>query len=162
MSTSQSKNEAPVIGRLFYYLKNIMKTYEKILLALAFVLTAFSLFVNRSDDSVRPGSVTQGSDYQATTTDQTWPTLTPKIVKSEQGTLGTVTITTAGTGSLTIYDATTTNIALRGNVATSTITLAHFAVTATVGTYVFDRVFFNGLIVVYTGTNTASTTITYR
>lgn len=152
----------PQGASLFYYLKNIMK---KILLSLAITLTVFMLVLVAARNLAprADASVAFGNDYQATTTDQTWTTAIPKVLDSSNGSLGSVVITTTGTGSLTLYDATTTNINLRtGGTATSTITLANFQITTTAGTYTFDRVFFNGLIAVWTGTNAASTTITYR
>ncbi len=141
-----------------------MKTIEKIILSFAITLTVFALVLTFSHTPSKvEGSVAFGNDYFGTTTDQTWTTLVPKVVKSVGGSLGSVTITTAGTGSLFLYDATTTDITLRTNgTATSTITLAAFQITTTVGTFTFDRSFGNGLIAVWVGSNNASTTITYR
>lgn len=142
-----------------------MKKLEKIFLAFSITLTIFALVLvaTRNQTKTVDASVAFGNDYQATTTDATWTTAIPKVLDASNGSLGSVVITTVGTGSLTLYDATTTNINLRtGNTATSTITLANFAITTSLGTYTFDRSFFNGLIVVWTGTNNASTTITYR
>lgn len=142
-----------------------MKKLEKILLAFSITLTVFVLVLvaTRNQTQTAYGSVAFGNDYQATSTDQTWTTLTPKVLDSSNGSLGSVVITTVGTGSLTLYDATTTDVTKRtGATATSTITLANFVVTTGLGTFTFDRVFFNGLIAVWTGTNNASTTITYR
>jgi hypothetical protein len=104
------------------------------------------------------GSVARSNEYQSTTTDATFPTF--KVIKSGDGSLAQVTITTAGTGSLTFYDATTTDRTLRTNAATTT--LAKFQITTTVGTYTFDSIFRYGLLVETTGSNIGSTTITYR
>lgn len=126
----------------------------------AIILTAFLVVQNASRVE---GSTFQGNDYQGTTTDDTWVTTSPKVLKVGGGALAQVTITTAGTGSLLLVDATTTDVSKRtGNTATSTITLANFGITTTVGTYTFDRTFNRGLIVVWVGTNNASSTITYR
>lgn len=127
-------------------------------------LTAFALnFMFLRDAQRVEGSVGFGNDYLGTTTDQTWTTLTPKVLKSTGGSLGSVVVTTVGTGSLTLYDATTTDITKRtGGTATSTLVLANFQITTALGTYTFDRSFNDGLIVVWVGTNNASTTITYR
>lgn len=125
------------------------------------LLTAlfFALFDQKPQNVL--GSVDQGGEYKATTTDATF-TL-PKSIQIGSGTLGSVVITTAGVGKLTLYDATTTNVGLRApNKATSTQTLANFVITTTVGTYTFDASFYDGLIAEFTGTNVASTTITYR
>lgn len=108
-------------------------------------------------------SVSYGNDYLSTTTDATWLTLAPQLLLSKTGSLGSVVIQTIGTGSLTLYDATTTNNSLRTtSVATSTITLANWQITTSLGTYTFDTSFKNGLIAVWVGTNNATTTITYR
>lgn len=141
-----------------------MKTIEKVCISLSVVLTVFALglMFSRNTQKVE-GSVGFGNDYMSTTTDPTWATLTPKVLKTAGGSLGSVVITTVGTGSLFLYDATTTNVNLRTNTtATSTITLAAFQVTTGAGTFTFDSTFSNGLIAVWTGSNNASTTITYR
>ncbi len=138
--------------------------YTKYLLVLSIVLTVFAIGFMFSQ-SARPvgASTFQGQDYMGTTTDQTWTTLVPKVLKSQGGALGTVSVTTVGTGSLTFYDATTTNVNLRtNNTATSTIVLANFQITTSLGSYTFDRTFNDGLIVVWTGTNNASTSIMWR
>ncbi len=105
------------------------------------------------------GSVAPGNEYQSTTTDATFLNAA-KLLATGNGSLAQVTITTAGVGSLTFYDATTTNPSLRTKSATTT--LANFQITTTVGTYTFDSLFFVGLIAEFKGTNTASSTITLR
>src|SRR4051812_21743146 len=128
-----------------------------ILVGLMFVTILFIAFL--SGNKTANGSVAFGNDYQATTTDATWTTLTPKILLSKGGSLGSVIVTTIGTGSLTLYDATTTDNTLRASVATSTITVANWQITTSLGTYTFDTSFKNGLIAVWVGTNDATTTI---
>lgn len=113
-------------------------------------------------------SVTVGNQYQSTTTPQVADrtNLCPSPVgngraSSTTGVLGSVNITTAGTGGLAIYDATTTNNQLRVSIATSSMLLADFPA-ATAGSYHFDVEFKRGLLVDYTGTGISTTTISYR
>ncbi len=129
-----------------------------IIIAMIF-LTAMIVF---QQPKVVNGSVAFGNDYQATTTDATWVTTSPKLLWSRNGSLGSVIIQTVGTGALTLYDATTTDNTLRASTATSTITLANWQITTSLGTYTFDVAFKNGLTAVWVGTNNATTTITYR
>lgn len=117
------------------------------------------------------GSVTEGQGYTSTTTASTvastWTearTVTGTSTRS--GIFGSVVITkqTQAT-TLNIYDATTTDITLRNNVATSSILLASFGTSTPVGTYVFDSNFKTGLIVDPTpigGGMVASSTITWK
>ncbi len=125
--------------------------------ALLVVLSVVIILISTKNEPAY-GSVVQGSDYHSTTTDGTFTSA--KLIQSGGGALGSVTITTAGTGKLTLYDATTTNASLRTKTATTT--LANFNITTTVGTYTFDAIFYDGLIVEFTGTNVASSSITYR
>ncbi len=148
-----------------YNLIITMTKIEKVVLALCFVFTAFVLVFSATSQNIsKPfGSVNYGGEYQGTTTDATWTTLTPVVLKSGTGSLGSIVITTVGTGSLTLYDATTTDVTKRtGATATSTLVLANLQITTTLGTYTFDRNYYNGLIAVWVGTNNASTTITFR
>lgn len=115
-------------------------------------------------------SVEVGNQYNSTTT----PSVADETnlcralagsVSSTTGVLGSVNVLLTGAGTLTIYDATTTNANLRSaEQATSTLRLADFPASATVGSYHFDVGFKRGLLVDYTttGTGPASTTISYR
>lgn len=109
------------------------------------------------------GSVAIGNDYQGTTTVST-PGAFPVEARLQNygGSLGSVVLTGATTGTINIYDATTSDVTKRTpGQSTSTILLASFPASAATGDYVFDRVFFNGLYIVTTGT-IPTTTITYR
>lgn len=113
------------------------------------------------------GSVEVGNQYQSTTTpavaDAT--NLCPARVgmaSSTTGVLGAVNFLEANTGTLTIYDATTTNTTLRAH-STTTAILAEFPASPTEGSYHFDVEFKRGLLVDYSNSNTAgTTTISYR
>ena len=114
-------------------------------------------------------SVAVGNQYQSTTTPQVADrtNLCPArsgMASSTTGVLGSVNLTTSGAGELKIYDATTTNASLRAAIATTSMELASFPASATVGSYHFDIEFNRGLLVDYTttGTGVSSTTIGYR
>lgn len=108
------------------------------------------------------GSTARGSEYQGTTTSPTTSVFPAEnLIQSGSGTLGSVVVTATAAGIITLYDATTSNISLRGNTATSSLILANFAASPTVGTYTFDRSFYNGLYVSITGA-APTTTITFR
>ncbi len=81
---------------------------------------------------------------------------------STTGTLGSVHILSGGTGRITFYDATTTDVTLRsGAMATSTIYLADYPIGVGTTSNALNISFKRGLLVEYT-TGIASTTVTYR
>jgi len=146
---------------------------KQILTILATALISVGIFAvgqgTSLQDALSLGSVSVGNQYQATTTPQVADAtnLCPArigMASSTTGVLGSVNVTVAGTGALTLYDATTTNASLRGNIATSSLILADFTTTSAVGSYHFDVEFKNGLLVDYTtaGTGVPTTTISYR
>lgn len=107
------------------------------------------------------GSIQDSQAYTSVTT-ATGLTANKDLLKLGQGTLGSVIITGAAAGTFEIYDATTTNASLRTITATTSLTkLASFPTNASVGTYVFDTAFTQGLIVAFTSTQ-GTTTITFR
>ena len=116
------------------------------------------------------GSVFVGQQYQSTTTPQVadMTNVCPGvsgISSSTTGILGSVNVMISGGGEIVIYDATTTNSALRTPpTATSSAILALIPAGATVGSYHFDIAFKRGLLIDTTGTGTgvSSTTISYR
>lgn len=106
------------------------------------------------------GSVTVGNEYSYVTygTDST----PSSVVKKAPGVLGSVIITGANTGYLTIYAATTTDATKRANVATTSLSvIAQLPSSTAAGTYTFDVSYPIGLMPVWTG-NPATSTITYR
>lgn len=106
------------------------------------------------------GSVSQSSEYHATTTGYV---ATPnQVLQATPGTFGSVVISGANTGNLFFYDATTTNINLRtGQAATNSLYIGSIPANAAAGTYTFDEVVYNGLVMVISG-NPPTSTITYR
>lgn len=111
--------------------------------------------------------VSLGNEYFGTTTSSL--SIYPKInvlANGTQGTgaLGSVIMTAVGgsTGSIDIYDATTTNVNARtGQIATTSLLLASIPNNLTVGTYQFDIKYKYGLLTVVSGT-VGTTTITWR
>lgn len=129
-------------------------------LALATVVAVFAFFHYQS---TAYGSIQTGDEYQATTTYAGHPDVDGvRLIKTGFGSLAQVTITGANTGLISIYNATTSDISQRAAAkATSTILIADFPASAPAGTYVFDAVFTDGLLIVQSGTE-ATSTITYR
>ena len=143
----------------------------------AVLFITFSIFAIVSQRPAQSlGSVEVGSQYLSTTTPAVadlanicpFPLAAAggaKYASSTTGVLGNVNILRSGGGILAIYDATTTNVALRSaDQSTSTITLAYFGESPTAGTYQFDIGFKRGLLIDYSsaGAGISSTTISYR
>ncbi|MEK7180130.1 MAG: hypothetical protein AAB706_01530 [Patescibacteria group bacterium] len=141
----------------------------KNILALAILLTVIGVFsiIWQNPWQVN-ASVRVGDQYQATTTPQVadGANLCPArlgMASSTTGVLGSVNFLNANTGTLTIYDATTTDNTLRVSAATSSLILAEFPTSPTEGSYHFDIEFQRGLLIDYSNTNTVGTsTISYR
>jgi len=114
------------------------------------------------------GSVSATNEYTATSTapDNTFGGFTSETrIFSGAGTLGSVIITGVGGGIVNLYDATTTDVNKRtGQKATSTILVASFPANASVGTYTFDALVSDGLLLDLNATahGMPTTTITYR
>lgn len=110
------------------------------------------------------GSVETNSEYHATTTYSGQPTL--QYLDSGVGTLGSLVITKAGAAATLnyLYDATTTNANLRtSNMSTTSIILAAWPGNLAAGTYTFDQIFYNGLLLeLAPGSGIGSTTITFK
>lgn len=113
------------------------------------------------------GSVNISNEYHATTTQYNTALIKAgqgQLVKTGSGALGSVVILASAPSTLYFYDATTTNVLLRTDQkATSTIWLASFPASAAVGTYTFDSIFVDGLLIEgSSATNVPTTTITWR
>ena len=112
-------------------------------------------------------SVSVTDEYQATSTAANTlfgATITgDRLIKTGQGSLGSIVITGANTGVVNFYNATTSDVLKRtGNKATSTILLVSLPASLVAGTYVFDVEFTDGLFLDYDSGNMPTTTITYR
>ncbi len=85
-----------------------------------------------------------------------------QLLKTRFGSLGSVIITGAGAGYIDIYNASTTDATLRTVTATTSLpTIAHFPANTVAGTYDFNTIFTDGLLVVWTG-DIGTSTITYK
>jgi hypothetical protein len=126
------------------------------------LLFATMMFYVFTSGGVASGAVSQGHEYNGTTTSTgRFPTLV-SLTTASYGSLGSVVVTGAAAGTINIYDATTSNASLRdASQSTSTILIATLPNSAAAGTYAFDRVYTRGLLVEITGTM-PTTTITWR
>lgn len=130
------------------------------------VVLGFSFFQNYPPAKKADASVAVSNECNATTTDLTWAS--SKLLSSTSTiygrTLCSVIITKKTNTTLNFYDATTTDITLRGNTSTSSITVLSFGSTTPEGVYPIDIVLKIGLIAdpSTTGVGIASTTITTR
>lgn len=131
-------------------------------IAIALVVVVGYNFFTEDNAVVFQGGGSIGNvPFMATSTGETAEIASIAVLKSSWGTLGSVVLTGANTGEIYLYDATTTNNNLRKGTATSSITIAHFDSSATVGNYDFNSVLNNGLIVEVVGT-APTTTITFK
>jgi len=126
-----------------------------LLVIVLFVVLVTGVYISNRAPAEILGSLPSGQSYLATTTAAT-VTYTSTI-KTQPGTLGSIVITTAGTGTIDLYDATTTTA--HPNHATTS--LASFSASAPAGTYTLDVSFIRGLVVQYTAF-AGKATITYR
>ena len=140
MSTSTKLSFGIVIGLMF-----------------AGILALFTILTGDTQRTI--GSIQDGQAYNSTTTEAWTPTANAvKLIKTGSGTLGSVIITNSTAGVIDLYDATTTvNGAIYG-----TTTLAKIGASLAAGTYTFDVVYHQGLLIDVKGSNISSSTITYR
>lgn len=100
------------------------------------------------------GSVEQGNDYHSTLIESGAAATSTQQIFTGSGTLGSVVITSS-TGKFILMD---------WNNTTSTVstTIAVFDNSVALGTYTFDRVVINGLMLKYFVTTTGNFVITHR
>ena len=142
-------------------------TKNHILACFCIVALAAALYLVASRPDTAQGSVTRNSEYFATSTAPITlygATITgDRVITDLPGTLGSVVITGANTGAITLYNATTSNVNLRtGQKATSTILLTSLPPSLAAGTYTFDVVFTDGLLLELENGTMPTSTITYR
>ncbi len=141
-------------------------TKERSILAILGIifLIGIATWIVSSREPPAFGSIETGQEYNSTTTTQyttgtfaSWRTL-----KTGQGSLGSVIVTGANTGWMMLLDATTTNVNLRANRATSTLVIAELPASLAAGTYVFDATFTAGLLLVNAAGVSPTSTVTWR
>lgn len=139
------KSEYKIMSKYFTFLGGIVLTLGLIAVGLYF----------GSQAGVVQGSTLMGNDYIATSTRTVSGTsMVDGMVKTTAGSLGSVVITGAEAGSITLYNATSSTDIEKELLTT-------IPLSAAAGTYVFDISFPNGLYVDLNGTVPTST-ITYR
>lgn len=137
-----------------------LKTFLPLATALFIAIALAAFFALSLSTQVAKGSVSDTNEYNATTTNAL--SVAQRTLKNGRGSLAQVTITGDNTGLITVYNATTSNVSLRtGQKATSTIIIADFPASTPEGTYTFDALFTDGLLVVTSGAP-ATSTITWR
>lgn len=124
--------------------------------SLLIVLICFGLWIGKSSIPVYAGTPI-GAEYNSTTTSSS--IANHAVLRPAPGVLGSVVITTVGTGTFVLYDATTTDATKRTKAATTT--LASFGASTAAGTYAFDIIATQGILLDYTGV-LATSTITSR
>ncbi len=127
-------------------------------IALLAMISAFLMFGQANPVL---SSVETGQEYNATTT---FAASAPaqRLLQTGYGALGSVVITGDNTGTITFYNATTSNVSARtGNVATSSILIADFPASSPEGTYTFDVTYTTGLLMITSGAP-ATSTVTWR
>lgn len=109
------------------------------------------------------GSVQFASEYQSYTFTPSSTQGSLNELKTTGGTLGSIiSMYQKADSSFILYDATTTNVALRNNVATSSLRIVGvLPPTATSTTYTYDAIFTNGLVRDPNGA-AATSTVTFR
>jgi len=138
-----------------------MKTYN-ILVVIVAIVIAIGLAYMAADGSPQLGGVTVGNEYNSTSTIHT-AIIGNQLVREGWGSLGSVTVTGAGTSGYSLYDATSTDFSTNPKRATSTALLATIPASLAAGTYTFDVTYTDGLFVYYDVVGTAPTsTITFR
>lgn len=140
-----------------------MNKFEKALTVLGSLFLIIACIYVLKNPVTAVGSVDLGSDYHSTTTRAVLnanganAAMITSTINSTQGTLGSVVITGANTGSINLYDETTT----AAHTDHATTSIASIPGSTAAGTYTFDAVYFRGLVVEING-NVATSTITYR
>jgi hypothetical protein len=130
------------------------------IVALSLITSIAVVEMNKPKTEQSLGSVNQANEYHATTT--SYLAVPTGAVKEGYGALGSVVITGAGAGLIEIFDATTTNSGLRAaSMTTTSIQMVSIPESTAAGTYTFDMIFKNGLIIT-TQTVRPTSTITWR
>ena len=130
--------------------------------AMLLTLMALILVVTK-DTRIAAGSVNVANEYFATTTGSgSSYNGVENLIKTGSGTLGSIVFTAPTTAIIEVWNATSSNAALRtGTTASSTILLAHFPAGTGTSTVVLDVTYGTGLLIT-SKSALSSTTITIR
>lgn len=109
---------------------------------------------NQLNNQENLGSVNITGEYHSTTN-------TGGAVKTSAGTLGSVIVSGTGSGNVDIVNATTTDGTLRATAATSSLIVASVDL-GTVGTFTYDIILTDGVVIDYDAGTTGTTTVTWR
>jgi len=115
--------------------------------------------ISQNDGLLNYGGVTVGNEYTATST-PTDMNLADGLIRQGWGSLGSITITGAGTAEYWLLDSTTS--LADSDVATSTVLLGVVPASLAAGTYVFDVQYTDGLYLDVMVDGTGTSTISYR
>jgi len=129
----------------------------------AIVLLLVVVMGNNLSDSDLPvlGSVQQGSEYHSVAFGDMAAGASGQLVTGH-GVLGSLVVTGANTGSIDVYNVTTTDIGLRAAaLTTSTVLIASFPASLAAGTYTLDINAYQGIFVEVTG-DAPTSTLTWR
>jgi len=131
------------------------------------IIVAGVLWYFHPSEPIEPiKGVSEGNQYNATSTAASngYGAITgDQLIKTGWGTFGSLVITGANTGVMNFYNATTSDITKRtGNKATTTLLITSIPASLTAGTYVFDAIFTNGLLLELENGIMPTTTILHR
>lgn len=141
-----------------------MNIKHTIIILALLVLGGIVGFYSKGTTIINTGSVGITGEYHSTSTGEfisNSSTYSLGIIKNEGGTVGSVVITGTGAGKMNFYDATTTDSTLREVSATSSIQKISIQESTAVGTYTYDAIFKDGIILEIIGAQ-PTTTITWR
>lgn len=116
------------------------------------------------------GSVADNGVYNYTHITNSNASTSPQIIKSKQGVLGSIVVSSTTSGTLYVYDGTVMDVKyLTGastaqlfSTTTATTTIAYVGPSPTSGTYTFDVAFTNNLVIMPSTDFYGSYTITWR
>lgn len=141
-----------------------MNNKHLVSILVALVLTmGVAVFSNWKANTVH-GSVSVSSEYNATTTGAASSlNSASNLIYTGSGSIGSIIFTTPTTAIIEVWNATTSNVNLRtGNLASSSILIAHFPSGTGTSTVPIDSAFTTGLLITTKATTMSSTTVTYR
>lgn len=132
---------------------------QNVLLFIAICFTALAIILFINNPFHVSASVSQGSEYHATTTGNGvgFPPASYSYT-SCNSTVGSIIFTSPTLSRVQIYDATTSDPSLRlSKLASSTVLIADFPIGTGTSTTVLDTTLLYGLTVVFNGTISTST-----